>query len=109
MGGIKRAGVTRSGVRRIKAVSKAVFLEAKRIYSMDACGVPIVKPVTGETEGGVDDPGRAGLPTGGYRLREAFKAPAYPVILDPRGSAMPKFTVNGEAREVNVPGSNPLL
>ena len=42
-------------------------------------------------------------------MREAFKAPAYPVILDPRGSAMPKFTVNGEAREVNVPGSNPLL
>ena len=42
-------------------------------------------------------------------MREAFKAPAHPVILDPRGSAMPKFTVNGEAREVNVPGSNPLL
>ena len=42
-------------------------------------------------------------------MREAFKAPAYPVILDPRGSAMLKFTVNGEAREVNVPGSNPLL
>ena len=51
---------------------------------------------------------REALKTPALKTR-ALEAPAYPVIPDPRGPFMPKFTLNGEVREVNVPGANPLL
>ncbi len=83
---------------------------------MDALGRLLVKAASGPNgsgiplrEGSADEPQRAGFFTERDRFGEPYQTPAYPVILEQRGSVMPKFTLNGEAREVNVPGNNPLL